>query len=514
MAMEIDGPHIGLRSERGPILAVLMLTTALIALDSTAVATASSTMATDLGGHARLSWLLAVYFLGQAVTVPIYGKVADRVGRKPVMLFGIAVFSLASVLCGVAWSMPALIVFRAVQGLGAGAIGPMSLTIAGDIYTVAERAKVQGYLAGVWAVSAMVGPTVGGVFSQYLSWRWIFLANVPMCALALWTLIRHFPEPRVRARYAFDGVGAALLAAGSLLVMVGLLEGGQGWAWTSAVSVLTMTAGAVLLVLFVVVERGRTDPLVPPWVLTRRVLVAGSVISAAVGAMLLGVMSYVSAFVEGVLGGGAVVAGGALAAFTFGWPLAASRAGSVYLRWGFRPTILIGGATALTGALLMLVSGPSLGHVVVCCLLMGAGTGLIAGPSLIAAQSTVEWAHRGVVTSTNMFARSVGSALGAAAFGAVVHTAAPRPAGPGPGTGPGADGASSPSAQALNHGFLVVIVAAALIVVAALFMPGRSRGPATPTARGPATPTARGPATPTVGGPPRTPRRNTRRPRR
>src|SRR3954447_8368776 len=179
---EITRASVGFRSERGPILLSLMLSTSLVALDSTIIATAVPAVVKDLGGFAQFPWLFSIYVLAQAASPPIYGRLADMFGRKPLMLFGIALFLVGSVLCGIAWSMPALIAFRAIQGLGAGAIQPMSITIAGDIYTLRERGKAQGYLASVWAISAVVGPTLGGLFAEYLTWRWIFLVNIPLCA--------------------------------------------------------------------------------------------------------------------------------------------------------------------------------------------------------------------------------------------------------------------------------------------------------------------------------------------
>jgi len=171
---------VGFRSERGPILIGIMLSTGLVAIDATVIATAVPSIVGSLGGFAEFPWLFSVYLLAQAVTVPVYGKLADVFGRKPVMLFGIGLFLVGSVLCGLAWSMGALIAFRAVQGLGAGAVQPMSMTIVGDLYSLRERAKVQGYIASVWAVSSVVGPTLGGVFSEYVSWRWIFFVNIPL----------------------------------------------------------------------------------------------------------------------------------------------------------------------------------------------------------------------------------------------------------------------------------------------------------------------------------------------
>lgn len=465
MATEIDRRDIGLRSERGPVLASLMLTTALVALDSTVIATAVLTIVRDLGGFGQFPWLFSIYLLAQAVSVPIYGKLADVFGRKPVMLFGIATFCLGSVLCGLAWSMPALIVFRAVQGLGAGAVQPMSQTIAGDIYTLAERARAQGYLASVWAMSAVIGPTLGGVFSEYLSWRWIFLVNVPLCAVAAWALMRHFTERPRHDRPRIDYLGATLLTAGAALVILGLLEGGQAWAWWSPTSALVFGGGAALLVAFAVVERRAADPVLPPWVLTRRVLVVSSAISAGVGAIVLGLTTYVPTFVQGVLGTGALVAGFALATLTIGWPISASLAGRLYLRVGFRTTALIGAVAATAGAGLttLLGEGSAVWQVALICFVIGAGMGLVSSPTLIAAQASVDWTQRGVVTSTNMFARSIGSAVGVAAFGASVNAHL------------GGDEAPGPAALsgALHLVFLAVAATAAAIAVAAMFMPSR-----------------------------------------
>src|SRR5215469_2603596 len=196
--------NVGFRSQRGPTLISIMLSMSLVAIDSTIIATAVPSVVADLGGFGQFPWLFSVYLLGQAVSVPIYGKLADIFGRKPVMLLGIGLFLSGSILCGAAWSMLALIIFRALQGLGAGAIQPMSLTIAGDIYTLEERGRVQGYLASVCGISAVVGPTLGGVFSQYLTCRWIFFVNFPLCVVAALSLIRNFREQGISKPHRID----------------------------------------------------------------------------------------------------------------------------------------------------------------------------------------------------------------------------------------------------------------------------------------------------------------------
>ncbi|MCY1142415.1 MFS transporter [Actinoplanes sp. Pm04-4] len=400
-----------------------MLSTALIAIDSTIIATAVPSIVKDIGGFTEFPWLFSVYLLAQAVSVPIYGKLNDLFGRKPVVLWGIGLFLLGSILCGLAWNMLSLIIFRVVQGLGAGAIAPTTITIVGDLYTVRERAKVQGYVASVWGISSVVGPTLGGVFSEYVDWRWIFLINIPLCLLAGGMIVTKFQERAERQRPVIDYRGAALLSVGLTLVILGVLEGGQAWAWTSPASLLTLGGGLVLLVIFGFAERGAREPVLPLWVFRRRLLVTSGQLAVGVGAILLGLSSYVPIYVQDVLGYGPLVAGFALAALTLGWPITASQAGRVYLRVGFRVTALIGTAlvTAGTALLLLLGEGSSVWAVGGYCLVIGLGMGLTAAPTLIAAQSSVGWSERGVVTANNIFLRSLGSALGAAVFGAIAN---------------------------------------------------------------------------------------------
>jgi len=414
---------VGLRSERGPVLLALMLTTGLVALDSTIIATAVPSIVRDLGGFSQFPWLFSIYLLTQAVTVPLYGKFADMVGRRPVMFFGIAVFLAGSVLCGLAWSMPALIVARAVQGIGAGAVQPMSMTVVGDLYSVEERARVQGYIASVWGISSVLGPALGGLFSQYLSWRWIFFVNLPLGALAVWNLVRHFHEKIERRSHRVDYTGAALLMIGCSLLILGLLEGGVSWDWVSAASLLVLGVGAAAVVGFVLVERRAPEPVLPLWVFQRRTLIGGNLAALGVGALLIGLSSYVPTYVQGVLGTGPVVAGFAVAALTMGWPIAAGYSGRIYMRIGFRDTALIGGSIIIIGALLttQLTAHSAVWEVAAACAVMGVGLGLSSSPTVVAVQSVVGWDRRGVVTGTNMFCRSIGSAVGAAVFGAVAN---------------------------------------------------------------------------------------------
>jgi EmrB/QacA subfamily drug resistance transporter len=464
---------VGFRSERGPVLVAVMLTTGLVAIDATIIATAVPSIVSSVGGFAQFPWLFSIYLLAQAVTVPVYGKLADVFGRKPVMLAGIGLFLLGSILAGAAWSMGALIAFRAVQGLGAGAVQPMSMTIVGDLYSLKERAKVQGYIASVWAVSSVVGPTLGGVFSEYVSWRWIFFVNIPLCLLAGAMIMRRFTEQVQRSRPRIDYAGAVVLTVALTLLILGLLEGGQAWSWGSAQSVAILAGGAVLLVVFVLVERRAADPIVPLRLLRVRLIVATCVVAACVGAILLGLTSYVPTYVQVALGTGPLVAGFALAALTLGWPLSASQSGRVYLRLGMRVTALIGGVVVLLGTLLLLQldQSSSVVHVGITCFVIGLGMGFAAAPTLIAAQSAVDWQQRGVVTASNMFFRSLGSAVGVAVFGAVVNGTL--------GTA-NVDGhvPPGPLTHAVHLVFLGTVAVALLMLVATACMP-RDRRPAT-----------------------------------
>jgi MFS family permease len=446
-----------------------MLSTGLVAIDSTIVATAVPSIVHDIGGFSSFPWLFSAYLLAQAVSVPVYAKLSDVVGRKPIILIGIGLFLLGSILCGVAWSMPALIAFRVLQGLGAGAVQPMAITIAGDIYSLTERAKVQGYLASVWAVSSVVGPTLGGVFSALGMWRGIFLVNIPLCLLAGWMLSRTFHEDVERTKHRVDYLGAGLLTGSLTLIILGALEGGQAWSWTSAISVAVFAGGALLFAVFILVERRAAEPVLPPWVVSRRLLATTALISFGVGAVMLGLTSYVPTFLEGALETSPILAGLALAALTIGWPISASQSGRFYLRMGFRKTAMIGITITVIGTavLAFTASAPSVLLAAASCFIVGLGLGLVATPSLIAAQSSVDWNERGVVTGTNLFARSIGSSIGVAVFGAVAN-------GIYAGT-PGGNTDPHTVVSASGAVFVAVLAAAVLTVVAVIAMPATDK---------------------------------------
>jgi MFS family permease len=325
-----------------------------------------------------------------------------------------------------------------------------------------------------------VGPTLGGVFSEYVSWRWIFLVNIPLCLIAAAAISLRFHERVDRRRPRIDYAGAGVLTVALTLLILGLLEGGQAWAWGSPQSIAVLGAGALLLGVFVVIERRAADPVVPLRLLRNRLLVATNLVAACVGAVLLGLTSYVPTFVQDVLGTGPLVAGFALAALTLGWPISASQSGRVYLRIGIRSTALIGAVVVVLGSalLLLLDESSTVLQVGATSFVIGLGMGFTAAPTLIAAQSAVQWQQRGVVTGSNMFFRSAGSAVGVAAFGAIVNANLG-------GSGAGSDRVTPEAlTSAVHHVFVGTAVLAVVLLAAVLVMP-RDRGQAQTPAKEP-----------------------------
>ncbi|MFE6734646.1 MFS transporter [Microbacterium sp. NPDC057650] len=459
-----DRAAVGLRSERGPVLGALMLSTGLIAIDATILATAVPSIVRDLGSYQQFPWLFSVYLLAQAVSVPIYSRFADTIGRKPIIMIGIGLFLLGSVLCGFAWSMTALIVFRVVQGLGAGAVAPMSMTIVGDIYTVAERAKVQGYIASVWAVSSVVGPALGGLFAQLDAWRWIFFVNIPLCAFAGWMLLRRYHEQTEKRRHRIDFAGAILLTVGLTGIILGLLEGGNAWAWFSAPSLLCFGLGAIALIAFALVERRAAEPIIDFALFSRRLILTTTLVSLGIGALMIGVTSFAPAYLEGAIGIAPLLSGLAVAALTLGWPIAAANVGRLYLRIGFRRTAVIGLSIASVAAIALafVARWPNPFSVAAIAFVLGFGLGWSAAPTLIAAQASVGWGERGAVTGMNAFARSAGSAVGVAVFGAISNAVISQGAGP-------QDPATIVSAS--TGVFIAAAAVAVLTLIVAVFMP-------------------------------------------
>lgn len=408
---------------RGLVVAALMLCMGLTSLDNTIVSTAIPSIVRDLGGFALFPWVFSAYLLVQAVTIPIYGKLADLYGRKPVILFGCMIFLLGSILSGLSWNMTALIAFRALQGIGAGAVQPVSMTVVGDLFTVQERARVQGYFSSVFGITSILGPAVGGILVQFASWHWIFYINLPIGLGAMYMIYRHFQESVVRKRHHVDYLGAGVLAASVGLLVLDLLEGGVGWAWLSRPSLGLVAVSLALLGLFIRIESVSPEPILPLWIFRRPMLVGANLASLTIGALSIGPTSFLPTLVQGTMGATPLVAGAVLAAMSLAWPAASSQAGKLYLKIGFRQTALLGSYICIAATLgyVLLPSRAVPWEAAVPSFFMGIGLGLAAVSLVVGVQSAVDWNWRGTVTGAQMFTRMLGSTLGAAVYGALLN---------------------------------------------------------------------------------------------
>jgi EmrB/QacA subfamily drug resistance transporter len=420
----IEQPHE--YDHRGLIMFGIMMVTALAAIEGTIVATALPSVVRDFGSFNSFPWVFSMYLLTQAVSVPFYGRLADTRGRRPVLIAGVMLFIAASLLCGIAWSMGSLIAFRALQGLGAGVVFPVTQTIMGDMFNLQERAKAQGLTASVWAVSSVLGPALGGLFSEQLSWRWIFYINVPFGLLGLALIARFLVDPpRLGVQRRLDVKGGALLLVGTSTLTLALLEGGTHWAWSSAASLSLFAAAAISLAWCWRIEGKVADPILPPWVFTRLPILSANIVSFVVGAIVLGLTAFFPIYAQNVLGVGPTVAGFGLAAALLGWPVAASMSGKLYLKHGFRSVATAGAMCAIVGGAWLVLLGDDMSVLTAAAgnFLIGIGLGLMSTSSMISVQNAVGWSERGAVTGASMFARTLGSALGTAILGAIFHVA-------------------------------------------------------------------------------------------
>ncbi|MFD3695606.1 MFS transporter [Streptomyces sp. NPDC058646] len=409
----------------GAVVASLMLGMALVALDSTIVATAVPQIVGDLGGFSVFSWLFSGYLLAVTVSLPVYGKLSDTLGRKPVLLFGIALFLFGSLLCALAWNMAALIAFRIVQGLGGGALQGTVQTLAADLYPLKDRPKIQARMSSVWATAAVAGPALGGLFAAYAHWRWIFLVNLPLAGLALWMVARHLKEPARSPgrRGPVDWAGALSIFACGGVLLFALVQGGVAWPWLSAPSLALLGASALLAAWVVQVERRAEEPILPGWVWRRRTIAAVNLALGALGLLMVAPMVFVPTYAQSVLGLDPIAAGLVMSVMTLSWPISAALSQHVYRRIGFRNTAAVG----ISLAAVILFSFTLLPHPArpwqpaLVMLLLGAALGLFQLPLIIGVQSTVGWAERGTTTASVLFCRQVGQSVGAALFGAVAN---------------------------------------------------------------------------------------------
>lgn len=409
--------------ERKLVTVALMLGMFLAALEATAVSTAMPTVVGELGGVARFSWVFSAYLLTSTTTVPLYGKLADLYGRRRIYMIAVFLFLLGSALCGAASSMGQLVVFRAVQGLGAGGVQPLAMTLIGDIYTLEERGRMQGLFSGVWGISSLVGPALGGLITDLASWRWIFYVNIPFGLVSAVMLVVFLREESARREHRLDILGTITLTVAITLLLLAVLEGSEAWGLGDS-RTLALFGGAVAsLVVFFWQERRAPEPMLPLDLFRNRLIAVASATSAVIGTLLFTASAYVPMFAQGVLGGTAIDAGITLAPVSIGWPVASTLAGRLLLRVGYRPLIVVGSVVALSGALMLAGAdaGTTRTDLMIAMLITGTGLGFMSTPSLVSVQTAVPWSRRGVATSSQQFFRTIGGALAVALLGALLN---------------------------------------------------------------------------------------------
>ncbi|MBO7743096.1 MFS transporter [Paenibacillus sp. MWE-103] len=335
----VQSKSLARKTQRPLVLGALVLAMFMSAIEMTIISTAMPSIVGELGGFSLYSWVFSGFSLMQAVTTPIYGKLSDLFGRKPVFIVGVVIFLVGSVLCGLATSMLMLVIFRVIQGFGAGAVQPVAMTIIGDMYSVEERAKIQGYFSSVFGISSVIGPLFGGMIVQYSHWSWIFWMNVPLGILAVAGVLFYLHEGVEKQKRSIDYAGSGLFFITITSLMVVLIQGGVAWSWTSPQILALLLAVAVGTGMFLRQESRASEPMMPLPLWKNRFIAIGNMATLTSGAIVIGLTSFLPAYIQGVMGGTAFVAGFALTVMTIGWPIAAWLAGYSILKMGTRPTM-------------------------------------------------------------------------------------------------------------------------------------------------------------------------------
>ncbi len=413
-------------TDRKMVTIAMLVAILLVAIDVTVVSTAMPQIVSDLSGLKLISWVFAIYTLTTSVTTPIYGKLADLFGRKKVFITGVILFVLGSMLSGAAQTMTQLIWFRAFQGIGAGAVMPLTFTIIGDLYPGEQRAKMQGVFSSVWGIAGLLGPLVGGFFVDQISWRWIFYINLPVGLVSLVLIMFFFHETvELKKDRKIDYLGALTFTIGISTLLYALLNAGPGqmYAWNSMPIYTMLAVSVIFLVLFGYIESKVKEPMLPPSLFRIPVILVSNLIGFLASAVLIGVNVYLPMWIQTILGHSATSSGLTLMPMSIAWPLGATFAGRYMYKIGSKFTAILGSVLiALGGTWLLAVEldSPYWYFVGIMCVI-GLGMGYAMTPTTVLVQSAVGWQMRGAATASNSFTRSIGQTVGIAVFGTIFN---------------------------------------------------------------------------------------------
>jgi EmrB/QacA subfamily drug resistance transporter len=397
-----------------------MTSMAMIAIEATIVSTAMPQIVADLGGLRLYSWVFSSFLLAQTAMTVVFGNLADVYGRKPIMLIGIGIFLLGSILAGFAWSMPVMIWCRLIQGVGAGAMQPVAMTVVADLYPARERGKVQGYLASVWAVAAVIGPVLGGLIISSVSWAWIFWINIPVGIAAAAGFILFLKETAKHERRTIDVGGTASFTVAVTSLLIALTDLGNHQPTRVVVAATLFLIAAAI---FVMLERRVTHPIVSFALWSHRPIAATNLVAVLASMTLIGLTTFLPIYVQLVMQRSPTTAGFTLTTMLIGWPAGATLAARLFHRFALRHLLLSGALLQPLGAAFFVALTPHASPLLPAMgsLVMGFGMGLISVPSLVLIQEIVDSTQRGSVTASNLFSRNLGSTLGATVLGAVLN---------------------------------------------------------------------------------------------
>ncbi|TYR81316.1 MFS transporter [Priestia megaterium] len=406
------------------IMMSLMLVTSLAAMEGTIVSTATPNITSDLSGIELVSWVYAIYMLATAVSTPIYGKLADLIGRKKVLLVGIGIFLVGSTLCGLSINMTQLIIFRAVQGLGAGAVMPITMTIIGDLYSEQQdRVKAQGWISAVWGLSGVLGPLLGGFLVDSLSWRYIFFLNIPFGLLSVFMLVRHYKEHVKKERHHIDYPGAVTFSLGVIALLYALLTGSQNQDWGNPIIIGLFISSFILFVIFILIEKRSPEPLVPLNLFSNQNITIVNFLTLFIGGIIISITVYLPLWTQGILGKSATAAGLMLMPMPVCWTIGSVLSGQIVAK--LRPTYVITIGTLLisiAASLLFSLKAASPELLIYLAIgLLGLGMGIITPILMLIIQGSVSQNKRGTAVSLNTFINTFSQTLGAAVFGTLFN---------------------------------------------------------------------------------------------